>query len=789
MKLNLFNATASVLSAAISIAWIQHKGVLADENPTRGGVIRGGAEGRLAVNPTFNNNKLPFPNKVVNRELETNADYPNIVFCSSVANYGVQMLTNNNGVLDTSFTDLQTASFSNPYSIVFADVDGDGDKDIIASGYYNGPYILKYNSATGYTYDRALVHPGKNGGFDALRTADFDLDGRPDILLGTESLSNNGYLFWNDASDSWSKYSLPAGSDVYTRSLDVGDLNNDGHPDIVMVAKSNNPKVLLYNGGSTRTFSLQASTSVPLVQTATDAYVRLIHIDSDGHLDLLYAEDGKGVKFFLGNGDGTFQDPVTVPPPLFSSPTAGRYLIHPGDFNNDGKMDFLWLVRDTTGQLVNDMDQYIYLNNGGSFNLTGTIQSNAMDSHAAAIGDINNDGNVDIIIDHFRSGARPRLFLGNGDGTFQSHTNLPEQARGHGVAMDYDVSVHSSAANGTGSPTNATTTHWSIVFHNMTADFIADSDKELVMIYQISRGRTFKHTLYAGGCANLTTITGLAAGIDYNVTNGTTMGQGGMDTLQLDYSFNKAKIASSNIWDSSSDNIELCQVVELIEQSTDLGEMIIVSDKRNVTIDFNLTASFNLDIDLKEAALTSANTSTSVQDYLTAYQCNESFENDTSPLVANGQLFVCIKSSSTDVEIERIDSMTIKQGTVDPVRLPVIVNSLVQYSAITEVTAVSTILHVVLTRVPTNVFSFADDQGINIVGSLTTRLIGSVGSGRMLQEDIASADGTEVAISFDVKVALQPEPEVVMMNSAKRIAGKGFAIMIMTVGITYALGS
>ena len=54
-----------------------------------------------------------------------------------------------------------------------------------------------------------------------------------------------------------------------------------------------------------------------------------------------------------------------------------------------------------------------------------------------------------------------------------------------------------------------------------------------------------------------------------------------------------------------------------------------------------------------------------------------------------------------------------------------------------------------------------------------------------------AADGTEVAILFDVKVALQPEatPEGAMMNSAKRIADKGFAIIIMTVGTTYTLGS
>ena len=193
----------------------------------------------------------------------------------------------------------------------------------------------------------------------------------------------------------------------------------------------------------------------------------------------------------------------------------------------------------------------------------------------------------------------------------------------------------------------------------MTADFSATSDKELVMIYQVGRGRAYEHALYAGGCDNPIIITGLVSGVDYNVTDGTTAGQGGMDVLQLEYSFDKAKIASSNIWDSSADNdkIELCQVVELIEQSDSMGEMVIFQDKRNMTITFDLSASFEVVADLKEAALTSANTTTDVQDYIAAYKCDESFVEDNSPLVANNELYVCIASSSADVEIDKIETM------------------------------------------------------------------------------------------------------------------------------------
>lgn len=87
------------------------------------------------------------------------------------------MLTNSNGTLSSSYTSLNFDGFGNPYSFAFADIDGDGDNDLIASGYYNGPYILK-NNAGSYSFLQTLSTTQLDGGYDALRTADFDEDGK-----------------------------------------------------------------------------------------------------------------------------------------------------------------------------------------------------------------------------------------------------------------------------------------------------------------------------------------------------------------------------------------------------------------------------------------------------------------------------------------------------------------------------------------------------------------------------------------------------------------------------------
>ena len=78
-----------------------------------------------------------------------------------------------------------------------------------------------------------------------------------------------------------------------------------------------------------------------------------------------------------------------------------------------------------------------------------------------------------------------------------------------------------------------------------------------------------------------------------------------------------------------------------------------------------------------------------------------------------------------------------------------------------------------MTRVPSNIISFAPGQDITIDGSVTMQLVGS--SRRMLQT-APNTGGTEAATaSFDIKVALQPEAtreDVLALNSATSFASK-----------------
>ena len=74
--------------------------------------------------------------------------------------------------------------------------------------------------------------------------------------------------------------------------------------------------------------------------------------------------------------------------------------------------------------------------------------------------------------------------------------------------------------------------------------------------------------------------------------------------------------------------------------------MVIIEDIREIEIDFDLKADFNFTNGLGAATAKAVNGSTSADSYVNAYKCNGlTFSNDTSALVPNQKLFVCIESA------------------------------------------------------------------------------------------------------------------------------------------------
>jgi VCBS repeat protein/HYDIN/CFA65/VesB family protein/centrosomal CEP192-like protein len=141
--------------------------------------------------------------------------------------------------------------------------------------------------------------------------------------------------------------------------------------------------------------------------------------NGDGKLDLAALNGLGNTTVFLGKGDGRM-----IQRQVFNSPDVG---LAAGDFNGDGKLDLV-----VTGSYGSEGAAYIYLGNGdGTFQSSQqTLMEGEGSFGSPAIGDFNEDGHLDLVI----PGEYLYVFLGNGDGTFQKYATYTPKYYGLSTA-------------------------------------------------------------------------------------------------------------------------------------------------------------------------------------------------------------------------------------------------------------------------------------------------------------------------------------------------------------------
>lgn len=267
---------------------------------------------------------------------------------------------------------------------------------------------------------------GSNPLTSPVVSADFNNDGKLDVMAATGSivwdLLGNGDGTFQMSIPSYG----PAGTTI--TAINVADVNGDGKLDLIVSGSKNSTTsfVATMLGKGDGTF--QAPTERDFSDWHLPQGMILADLNGDGVLDLAFAT-GMTVQTLLGNGDGTFREgPGTA---LNQIPLN---VVAIGDFNKDGKVDLVLTVYDlfTTG-----LDFVVVLpgNGDGSFDDPLTVNgsgSSFVGAITASVGDFNADGNLDIATAIQTSGATTQAFiqiaLGNGDGTFRSATNVPNVA-------------------------------------------------------------------------------------------------------------------------------------------------------------------------------------------------------------------------------------------------------------------------------------------------------------------------------------------------------------------------
>ena len=258
---------------------------------------------------------------------------------------------------------------------------------------------------------------------------DFNSDGRDDVAAPTGTASIGIFL-----SDSNGHLQPPVNfnSGAAFTYMTTGDFNGDGNLDLVTANEDNTISILLGNGKG----KFRHPVKYPSVANAGS--ILAVDLNGDGKLDMVVGSS-KGfsgeVAVLLGNGNGSFQPPVSYPAGS-GYPSA----MAAADLNGDGLPDLIVSESETDGIVV-------LLNQGGGKLGPPTEFQTGYYPTGIATGDFNHDGKIDIAVSTECGSDRYcqaevgsiSVLLGNGDGTFQPQVAYSETGSPSAVAaMDFN---------------------------------------------------------------------------------------------------------------------------------------------------------------------------------------------------------------------------------------------------------------------------------------------------------------------------------------------------------------
>jgi len=305
-----------------------------------------------------------------------------------------------------------------PSSIAATDLNWDGNLDFVITMEDNtGIKTWRGDGGNSWNNCDTLGYLPTYGNYGGLALGKINNDPYVDILVG--NVDNNGItMYQNMGGCAWSPLwnGLPITGSY--NALELGDIDQDDKPDLVGALVGGGLGTWEYNSAG---FNWIAGVS----PTSTSSYADLAlgDVNLDGKLDIAAANKPSNVDESLGVRVWLY-DTLTDPPSWDTSvvtPTGQYEAIALGDLNNDGALD----IAAAKNGAPAEQGIHLWLGDGtGSSWIPFSSPETSGQYHDLDLADINNDGNLDILATKIGSGVIVWTSDGIGDWV-ESSTNLP----------------------------------------------------------------------------------------------------------------------------------------------------------------------------------------------------------------------------------------------------------------------------------------------------------------------------------------------------------------------------
>jgi VCBS repeat protein/Big-like domain-containing protein len=316
-----------------------------------------------------------------------------------------------NGV---EFTLIKTIELREPgegliqaYGAYAGDLNNDGYSDLTVVNETADDLRILLNDGAGDYSDFQIIPLGMNTSPSPNEGADFNNDGEIDLAVCTAHDDDLRVLFGDGSGTLANMDNYTTGMNA--RGLGIIELDGDGNDDIVIANRGSSNLTLFQNdgfGGFNSSIEVNSPGEGESGLVVTD-------FNNDGIQDLIIGMyTSSEIVVMLGDGNMGFTTSAQVPV------NGQPWMLGTGDLNGDGFADIV-----SANSSQNNVA--VLLNNGlgGFLSTVYLTENNAIFPLAIDIGDLDGDGDLDLVVSYYES-SNYLVFFNNGAGDFSAGPNL-----------------------------------------------------------------------------------------------------------------------------------------------------------------------------------------------------------------------------------------------------------------------------------------------------------------------------------------------------------------------------